>query len=196
MSKMDFKLYPLDKQMCDVEIESSKHFEIFIKINCMTYKLFVIIDDLSDEILKLEWNEQDAFASEDDFSWNGFKLLNVSLQSKKSSYTHTGTFSRLMVTFFMKREFSHFILDVYIPSILFVITSWASFWIEIPAAPARVTLCITTMLTLVTSSKATRDQLPKVPYINALDIWIIMCICKNYNSFCFIRYFYDVRQNE
>ncbi|CAG2113221.1 unnamed protein product [Medioppia subpectinata] len=61
-------------------------------------------------------------------------------KSIKSLYSQTGTFSKLTVTFTLRREFGHFILDIYIPSILFVISSWTSFWVEIPAAPARVTL--------------------------------------------------------
>ncbi|CAG2113680.1 unnamed protein product [Medioppia subpectinata] len=31
------------------------------------------------------------------------------------------------------------------------------------------------MLTLVTSAKSARDKLPRVSYIHALDIWIIVC---------------------
>lgn len=33
------------------------------------------------------------------------------------------------------------------------------------------------MLTLVTSSRATRDKLPRISYIHALDIWIAFCSC-------------------
>ena len=99
-------------------------------------------------------------------------------------YSHTGTFSKLIASFTLKREFGHFIIDVYIPSILFVISSWTSFWVEIPAAPARVTLGITTMLTLVTSARTAREKLPRVSYIHALDIWIIMCTCNHlFNPF-------------
>lgn len=86
-----------------------------------------------------------------------------------------GNFSRITVKFEIEREFGHFLLDIYVPSILFVVTSWLSFWVEIPAAPARVTLSMTTMLTLVTSEKAIREKLPKVSYVHALDIWNVVC---------------------
>ncbi len=127
--------------------------------------------------MRLEWSEDQPFDQDEDFSWSGFELKNYTLNHVKSIYSHTGTFSKLVATFKLKREFGHFILDIYIPSIFFVISSWTSFWIEIPAAPARVTLGITTMLTLVTSAKTTRDKLPRVSYIHALDIWIIVCTC-------------------
>ena len=86
-----------------------------------------------------------------------------------------GNFSRITLRFEIEREFGHFLLDIYVPSILFVVTSWLSFWVEIPAAPARVTLSMTTMLTLVTSEKAIREKLPKVSYVHALDIWNVVC---------------------
>lgn len=89
-----------------------------------------------------------------------------------------GNFSRITFQFEIEREFGHFLLDIYVPSILFVVTSWLSFWIEIPAAPARVTLSMTTMLTLTTSEKAIREKLPKVSYVHALDIWNVVCTGK------------------
>ena len=49
--------------------------------------------------------------------------------------------------------------------------------IAIPAAPARVTLAMTTLLTLVTSAKSSREKIPKMSYITALDIWILTCTC-------------------
>ena len=51
------------------------------------------------------------------------------------------------------------------------------------------------MLTLVTSSQATRDKLPRIGYIHALDIWVIFCVCLILLSllefaivFCLMRY--------
>lgn len=41
---------------------------------------------------------------------------------------------------------------------------------------------MTTMLTLVTSSRATRDKLPRISYIQALDIWIAFCTCSIFLS--------------
>ncbi len=156
-----------------------------------TYELknlwFISTDELSDDTLRLEWSEHEPFDLTDDFSWSGFELKSYTLTHVTSTYSHTGTFSKLVATFKLRREFGHFIFDIYIPSILFVISSWTSFWVEIPAAPARVTLGITTMLTLVTSAKTARDKLPRVSYIHALDIWILMCTC-NYQFKWFRSY--------
>ena len=132
---------------------------------------------MSDAELRLDWSDKEPFTSTDDFNWSGFLLTEFTLNRVKSRYQMTGSFSKLIATFTLEREFAHFILEIYIPCILFVISSWTSFWVEIPAAPARVTLGITTMLTLVTSAKTARDKLPKVSYIHALDIWLLMCTC-------------------
>ncbi|CAG2108382.1 unnamed protein product, partial [Medioppia subpectinata] len=116
LSQMDFTYYPLDKQLCDIEIESN---------------------ELSDNYLRLNWAEEQPLAMSTEFGWNGYTLIDHKLNSIKSLYSQTGTFCKLTVTFTLRREFGHFILDIYIPSILFVISSWTSFWVEIPAAPAR-----------------------------------------------------------
>lgn len=80
-----------------------------------------------------------------------------------------------MCEFTLKRDFGPFLLEIYIPGATFVITSWFSLWIDIPAAPARVTMAMTAFLTLVTGGKSIREKLPKVPYVHALDVWYLAC---------------------
>ena len=48
-----------------------------------------------------------------------------------------------------KREFSYYLLTIYVPSML-VIVSWVSFWLDPNAVPARVSLGVTTLLTMST----------------------------------------------
>lgn len=70
-------------------------------------------------------------------------------------------------------------LTVFFPSMLIVATSWLSFWVEITSPPARITLCVTTLLALVTVSKDVQADLPKVPYIKATDLWFAGCAGKS-----------------
>ena len=56
----------------------------------------------------------------------------------------------------------YYLIQMYIPSLLIVILSWVSFWINMDAAPARVGLGITTVLTMTTLSSGSRASLPKV----------------------------------
>ena len=65
---------------------------------------------------------------------------------------------------------------MYIPSILIVILSWVSFWINVDAIPARVSLGLLTVLTMTTQSTAANQALPKVSYVKAIDVWMSMCL--------------------
>lgn len=55
--------------------------------------------------------------------------------------------------------------QVFVPTILIVIISWVSFWINVDASPARVNLGLTTVLTTTTISVGINEQLPRVSYI-------------------------------
>lgn len=87
-----------------------------------------------------------------------------------------GSFPCLSITFVLRRDIGFFIIQVYVPSMLIVILSWVSFWINIDASPARVSLGLLTVLTTTTMSGGARESLPRVSYIKAIDVWMIMCL--------------------
>jgi gamma-aminobutyric acid receptor subunit beta len=78
-----------------------------------------------------------------------FKLKNSSLIERKIQLS-TGNYSRLTMKLYFMRNLGYYIIQIYIPSSMIVIISFISFWIDRQAAPARVTLGITTVLTMVT----------------------------------------------
>lgn len=73
-----------------------------------------------------------------------------------------GKFTCIEVKFHLERQMGYYLIQMYIPSLLIVILSWVSFWINMDAAPARVALGITTVLTMTTQSSGSRASLPKV----------------------------------
>lgn len=73
-----------------------------------------------------------------------------------------GKFTCIEVKFHLQRQMGYYLIQMYIPSLLTVILSWVSFWINMDAAPARVGLGITTVLTMTTQSSGSRASLPKV----------------------------------
>lgn len=73
-----------------------------------------------------------------------------------------GKFTCIEVRFHLERQMGYYLIQMYIPSLLIVILSWVSFWINMDAAPARVALGITTVLTMTTQSSGSRTSLPKV----------------------------------
>uniref|UniRef100_A0A3Q2QUE2 Glycine receptor, alpha 3 n=1 Tax=Fundulus heteroclitus TaxID=8078 RepID=A0A3Q2QUE2_FUNHE len=87
-----------------------------------------------------------------------------------------GKFTCIEVRFHLERQMGYYLIQMYIPSLLIVILSWVSFWINMDAAPARVALGITTVLTMTTQSSGSRTSLPKVSYVKAIDIWMAVCL--------------------
>ncbi|NWI68755.1 GLRA4 protein, partial [Todus mexicanus] len=79
-----------------------------------------------------------------------------------TKYYNTGKFTCIEVKFHLERQMGYYLIQMYIPSLLIVILSWVSFWINMDAAPARVGLGITTVLTMTTQSAGSRASLPKV----------------------------------
>jgi anionic glutamate receptor len=75
-----------------------------------------------------------------------------------------------------KRDFSYYLLQIYVPCCMLVIVSWVSFWLDASAVPARVSLGVTTLLTMATQNSAINQSLPPVSYTKALDVWTGVCL--------------------
>ena len=83
----------------------------------------------------------------------------------------SGEYSCLKVELIFKREFSYYLITIYVPCCMLVIVSWVSFWLDQNAIPARVSLGVTTLLTMSTQASGINAQLPPVSYTKAIDVW-------------------------
>ncbi|RWS21233.1 glycine receptor subunit alpha-2-like protein [Leptotrombidium deliense] len=63
----------------------------------------------------------------------------------------------------------------YLPTVLIVAISWVSFWLDVDAIPARVTLGVTTLLTISSKGAFIQSNLPPVSYVKAIDVWMGAC---------------------
>ncbi|XP_035779179.1 glutamate-gated chloride channel isoform X1 [Anopheles albimanus] len=88
----------------------------------------------------------------------------------------TGEYSCLKVDLLFKREFSYYLIQIYIPCCMLVIVSWVSFWLDQGAVPARVSLGVTTLLTMATQTSGINASLPPVSYTKAIDVWTGVCL--------------------
>lgn len=68
----------------------------------------------------------------------------------------------LTVTFPFKRRMGYYIIQVYIPCIFLVMLSWIVFWMRPDDSASRLTVGITTILTIVFLLGYTNGMLPKV----------------------------------
>lgn len=151
---MDLRRYPLDEQNCTLEIESYGY----------------TTDDI-----EFYWRgSPNAVTGVEKIELPQFSIVDYKLLSKNVVFS-TGSYPRLSLSFKLKRNIGYFILQTYMPSILITILSWVSFWINYDASAARVALGITTVLTMTTINTHLRETLPKIPYVKAIDMYLMGC---------------------
>merc|ERR1712110_973592 len=149
---MDLHYYPLDNQNCTVEIESYGY-------------------TVSDVVMY--WREKPVVGVEE-AELPQFTIMGWETNERKIKLA-TGTYQRLSLSFKLQRNIGYFVFQTYLPSILIVMLSWVSFWINHEVTSARVALGITTVLTMTTISTGVRSSLPRISYVKAIDIYLVMC---------------------
>uniref|UniRef100_W5NE11 Glycine receptor, alpha 4a n=1 Tax=Lepisosteus oculatus TaxID=7918 RepID=W5NE11_LEPOC len=154
---MDLKNFPMDIQTCTMQLESFGY----------------TMNDLI-----FEWLDEGPVQVAEGLTLPQFLLKDEKDLGYCTKYYNTaeGKFTCIEVKFHLERQMGYYLIQMYIPSLLIVILSWVSFWINMDAAPARVGLGITTVLTMTTQSSGSRASLPKVSYVKAIDIWMAVCL--------------------
>ncbi|XP_054083827.1 glutamate-gated chloride channel isoform X10 [Zeugodacus cucurbitae] len=151
---MNLKLYPLDRQICSLRMAS---------YGWTTNDLVFL------------WKEGDPVQVVKNLHLPRFTLEKF-LTDYCNSKTNTGEYSCLKVDLLFKREFSYYLIQIYIPCCMLVIVSWVSFWLDQGAVPARVSLGVTTLLTMATQTSGINASLPPVSYTKAIDVWTGVCL--------------------
>jgi Neurotransmitter-gated ion-channel transmembrane region len=83
--------------------------------------------------------------------------------------------------FHMQRAIGYHLVQSYLPSILVVVISWVSFWLDVEAIPARVTLGVTTLLTISSKASGIQAGLPQV-YIRIVNFHLPRKITRTYTT--------------
>ncbi|GLG96818.1 GluClalpha, partial [Gryllus bimaculatus] len=151
---MNLKLYPLDRQVCSLRMASYGW--------------------TTDDLVFL-WKDGDPVQVVKNLHLPRFTLEKF-LTDYCNSKTNTGEYSCLKVDLLFKREFSYYLIQIYIPCCMLVIVSWVSFWLDQNAIPARVSLGVTTLLTMATQTSGINASLPPVSYTKAIDVWTGVCL--------------------
>ena len=151
---MNLQDYPLDTQQCNLEIETYSYETNQLRLRWRSELPLVVPDRLFLQTFSLE----------------GYELVNCA-----SLYT-TGGFSCLRVTFTLQRNLGYHMITTFIPSAFVVTVSWVGFWIPPEAVPARASLGVTAVLSIITQLFIGGLNQPQVPYIKAIDVWMAMII--------------------
>nr|XP_045612838.1 glutamate-gated chloride channel-like isoform X2 [Procambarus clarkii] len=151
---MNLKLFPLDRQQCQLLMASY---------------------GWTTEDLVFLWKDVDPVQVTKNLHLPRFTLEKF-ITDYCNSKTNTGEYSCLRVDLVFKREFSYYLIQYYIPCCMLVIVSWVSFWLDQNAVPARVSLGVTTLLTMSTQTSSINSTLPPVSYTKAIDVWTGVCL--------------------
>jgi len=94
-----------------------------------------------------------------------------------------GSFPCLRAYLHLERRLRAYILSTFLPSLLVVLLSWVSFWIDLESVPARISLGILTMLTITTQSSVHLRGMPAASFTKAIDVWMATCLVFVFGSF-------------
>lgn len=152
---MDLAKYPMDEQECMLDLESYGY---------------------SSEDIVYYWSEnQEQIHGLDRLQLAQFTITSYRFTTELMNFKSAGQFPRLSLHFHLRRNRGVYIIQSYMPSVLLVAMSWVSFWISQAAVPARVSLGITTVLTMTTLMVSARSSLPRASAIKALDVYFWIC---------------------
>jgi len=172
---MELSRYPLDRQVCGMQISS------FSKTT---------------RELQLEWTTEEdksAVSVARDLRMPQFELEMVTAKNCDNKI-HMGNYSCLVAQFHLKRSISFHLIQNYLPSILIVAVSWVSFWMDIESVPGRISLGVITLLAV--SNQASGTNVPQTSYVKAIDIWMGTCTAFVFAAlveFTFVNYTWRTR---
>ncbi|KAK3099951.1 hypothetical protein FSP39_012430, partial [Pinctada imbricata] len=129
----------------------------------------------SNETLLFRWKDPPVLLSPK-LNVAQFELSSTSVYTCDSTYLIDVNFTCIGLLLHLERMYGYYVIQIYIPSVLIVLVSWVSFWLAADATPARVSLGITTVLTLTAQFSGTRTSLARVSYVKGIDIWMAVCL--------------------
>ena len=152
--KMDLHKFPLDSQICPLEIASFGH---------------------PSQDIVYKWAK--APLSMEELSLAQYIMVNWT-HGHRQSELKNGNRSVIFLQFKFDRTLGFYFLQIYIPLTIIVMSSWVSFWLvkteKGQETPARTGLGATSALAVVTIGFGGKTK-PQVAYATALDVFIIIC---------------------
>lgn len=174
----DLKYYPFDYQVC------------YIKMDALYTERYAVLKpaqfDLDDSDHQVNLPPE-------------FTLVVYNVTGTDCTISRPGHESRscLKHTFVFKRQIAHYLMIMYAPSILIVMLSWVSFWLDVEVAAPRVAVALTSLLTLATQFSNVQNHVPSVASVKAIDVWMFVCIFMVFASlieYAFANYLHRLKK--
>jgi len=156
---MSLWMFPFDRQHCSIILQS-------YSFNADQVEYSWDLDDPINFEHTLDY--QDRMMPE--VLLVGYRLSNETVERKRG-----WSRSQLSFDFYMERPLGHYMFDLYLPAVCIVFMSWINFWLTRSAAPERVGLGMTIVLTLTTHMANANSNLPKTSYPKAIGVYLSVC---------------------
>ncbi|KAF2368181.1 Neurotransmitter-gated ion-channel transmembrane domain [Trinorchestia longiramus] len=153
---MAFSKYPFDEQSCELYIGS-----YFYTLDDLEFYWLNLGVSLADEVEK-ELAGYDFTLTKND----SMKCYCHKCVPKWSPCTRT--------TLRLSRRYVVHLMGYYVPSALFIVVSWCSFFWPPDVIPGRTVLVVTCLLTVVSLYADIRQTAPETSYVKAVDSWMFM----------------------
>ena len=147
---MDLRLYPMDRQICSLKFQSAARPKDQLTYEWKNASSLHFVQGLL---------YQDRMTP--DLRLLGYKLR----KSTSLPDMLTGEeYEQFIVDLYLERPLGFFLWEVYMPASFIVAMSFTSFWLDRAATPARVSLGVTTVLTITTLLSSANNNLPPTAY--------------------------------
>ncbi|XP_075262075.1 gamma-aminobutyric acid receptor subunit beta-3-like isoform X2 [Convolutriloba macropyga] len=176
---MVLEYFPLDTQKCSLLVGSYGYTE----------------DDI-----KYSWFLSDPVSFNDDISTIQIPQFKYQKLSRRIA-THqlsTGNYSYAQLSIYLERNIAVFVVQVYLPAALIVTISWVTFWVKRNAVPARASIGVTAVLTMMTLTAGGVLRDPRFTEVTPMDIYIGVCfmyVVAALVEMAFVGYFDKPRYN-
>nr|XP_011419250.2 glutamate-gated chloride channel alpha-like [Crassostrea gigas] len=162
--------FPRGSQSCEVTIES------------YTY---------SSTEISLTWDQTSPFCYKGEFSTRGLSVTNIKQNSCKDT---TNEYPCLKYDVGIVRDFSQYILRIYVPSLFIVILGWLSMWIDKAQVGARTSLGVLCVLSIVTQLVGVVSIGNGLDGVLAIDIWIAVCMLFTIMALCVFAVVHNMKR--
>lgn len=164
--------FPRGFQSCEVTIES------------YTY---------SSSEINMTWDHQSPFSYKDEFSTSGLSVTNIKQSICKDT---TREYPCLKYNVWIMRDFSQYILRIYVPSLFIVILGWVGMWIDKAQVGARTSLGVLGVLSIVTQLVGVVSLGNGLDGVLAIDIWIAACMLFTIMALCVFAVVHNMKRRK